>query len=57
MKTHIIRFGGLIPTYYPNTCHHSEAKEFTKEEAERLATELQAKHTCGVRAIEKPKGY
>jgi len=52
----IIRFGGLLPSYYitdlRSTCHPSEAKVFMfKQQAEEKATELQREYTCGVSAV------
>lgn len=54
-KTHVIRFGGLIESFYIKsnlqTCHKSEATKFTEEEATKLANELQREYSCGVRAV------
>lgn len=49
----IIRFGGLVPTYYISgqnaTCHASNATVFmSKAQAEHVAIELQKEYTCGV---------
>lgn len=49
----VIRFGGLIPTFYVKdnllTCHSSEAKVFMhKDQAEEKAKDLQQEYSCGV---------
>ena len=54
-KNHVVRFGGLIETFYVKeniqTCHKSEAKKFTEEEATKLADKLRPEYNCGVRAV------
>lgn len=54
-KTHVIRFGGLVESFYISethqTCHKLEATKFSEEEATRLADKLRPEYSCGVRAV------
>lgn len=54
-ETHIIRFGGLIETFYisalQSTCNPQEATRFSEEHAKMLANKLQETSQRGVRAI------
>lgn len=54
-KTHVIRFGGMVETFYicpgHSTCHISEATAFDQSKAEAIAKELQREYSFGVRAV------
>jgi hypothetical protein len=61
MKNKVIRFGGLVPSYYQQiigkhhnfTCHISEATGMTEKRAEKVAAHLQQFYSCGVRAVDR----